>query len=111
MLREPSAECGGVEDSLIAGDCTVAGTVQRSVLFEGVEVRRGAEITDAVILPRAVIGAGCRLRGVIVDSGARIPDGTVIDSSAGGTVAIERVKPAVLTADDASLPNFAYAVA
>jgi glucose-1-phosphate adenylyltransferase len=104
---------GTVEDSLIGGDCTVAGEVKRSVLFESVEIRRGAEITDAVILPGAVIGAGCRLRGVIVDSGARIADGTVIDRSAGGTVPIERLKPAVLTADEVedSLPDLARALA
>jgi glucose-1-phosphate adenylyltransferase len=111
--RDDSKQRGALEDSLIAGGCTVGGTVEHSVLFEGVEVRRGAKIIDAVILPRAVIGAGCRLRGVIVDSGSRIPDGTVIDRSACGTVPIERLKPAVLIADDAkdSLAGFAYALA
>ncbi|HZL96119.1 MAG TPA: sugar phosphate nucleotidyltransferase, partial [Vicinamibacterales bacterium] len=98
---------GVVEDSLIAGGCSVGGAVRRSVLFEGVEVSRRAEISDAVILPGAVIGAGCRLRGVIVDSGSRIPAGTVIDRSASGTVPIERLKPVVLTADEAkdALPH------
>ena len=111
--RDTSKQRGAVEDSLIADESTVGGTVRRTVLFEGVEVRRGAEIVDSVILPQAVIGAGCRLRGVIVDSGSRIADGTVIDRSACGTIPIEQLKPAVLTADDAtdSLPDFAYAVA
>jgi len=111
--RAGTKQRGAAEDSLLARDCTVGGTVQRSVLFEGVEVRRGAEVSDAVILPRAVIGAGCRLRGVVVDSGSRIPDGTVVDRSVCGTVPIDRLKPAVLTAADAKdpLPAFAYAVA
>jgi glucose-1-phosphate adenylyltransferase len=89
-------------ESLIAGGCTVRGMVQRSVVFAGAEIRRGAEVADAVILPEAVIGAGCRLRGVVVDSGCRVPEGTVIDRSAGGTVPIERLKPMVLTADIAA---------
>jgi glucose-1-phosphate adenylyltransferase len=110
----PARGLGAAADSLIAGACTVRGTVQRSVVFDGAEIRRGAEVTDTVILPEAVIGAGCRLRGVIVDSGCRVPEGTVIDRSAGGTVPIERLKPMVLTGDVAaqgSVPDLACAFA
>jgi ADP-glucose pyrophosphorylase len=88
--------------------------VQRSVVFAGAEIRRGAEVADTVILPEAVIGAGCRLRGVIVDSGCRVPEGTVIDRSAGGTVPIERLTPMVLTGDvaaEVSVPDLACAFA
>ena len=88
-----------VEASLLAADCSVRGTVRRSVLFGGVEVRRGTEIEEAVILPGAVVGAGCRLRGVIVDSGCRIPDGTVIDRSVLGAVRAGPSEPAVVTAE------------
>jgi glucose-1-phosphate adenylyltransferase len=97
-----AARQGAAGDSLIAGACSVRGTVRRSVVFGGAEIRRGAEVADTVILPEAVIGAGCRLRGVIVNSGCRVPEGTVIDRSAGGTVPIERLKPMVLTGDVAA---------
>jgi len=99
-------------DSLIAADCTVKGTVQRSVVFDGAEIRRGAEVADAVIMPEAVVGAGCRLRGVIVGSGCRVPDGTVIDRSAGGTVPMARLQPTVWMGDVAapgSMHNVAFA--
>jgi glucose-1-phosphate adenylyltransferase len=89
-----------VESSLLAADCTAGGAVRRSVLFEGVEIRRGAEVTDAVILPGAVIGSGCRLRGVIVGGGCRIPDRTVIDRSKSGGVRGGRLQPAVVTAEN-----------
>jgi ADP-glucose pyrophosphorylase len=95
-----TAKHGATADgSLIAGDCTVRGTVQRSVVFDGAEIRRHATVSDAVILPGAVIGAGCRLRGVIVDSGCRVPAGTIVDRSGGAIVPIERLKPTVLTGD------------
>jgi len=105
--REPAS------NSLIAGGCTIDGTVERSVVFEGAEIRRGSEIIDGVILPGAMIGAGCRLRGVIVDSGCRVPEGTVIDRSADGKVPTELMKPLVLTGDVADQPvgDLAYAVA
>ena len=112
--RTPSmiAGRGAAADSLIAGPCTLRGTVRRSVVFAGAEIRRGAEVADTVILPEAVIGAGCRLRGVIVGSGCRVPEGTVIDRSGGGTVPIERLTPMVLTGDvaaEVSVPDLAFA--
>jgi ADP-glucose pyrophosphorylase len=82
-------------------------------VFDGAEIRSGAEVADAVILPGAVIGSGCRLRGVIVESGCRVPAGTVVDRSGDGTVPIEQLKPMVLSADgaDDSAPSFACAFA
>jgi glucose-1-phosphate adenylyltransferase len=99
--------------SLLARTCTIRGTVQRSVVFDGAEVRRGAEVVDTVVLPGAVIGAGSRLRGVIVDSGCRVPEGMVIDRSAGGSVPFERVQPTVLTRDveDTAAADLACALA
>jgi len=108
--RGVGARPGAAGDSLIASTCAVTGTVQRSVVFAGAEIHRSAEVVETVILPEAVIGAGCRLRGVIVDRGCRIPEGTVIDRSAGGTVPIERMKPMVLTNDvaaEGSVPDLA----
>jgi glucose-1-phosphate adenylyltransferase len=103
---------GAASRSLIAAGCTIDGAVQRSAIFEGAEIGRGAEVVDSVILPGAVIGAGCRLRGVIVDSGCRVRDRTVIDRSEDGTLPPERLKPLVLTGDaDTSVRDLAYAVA
>lgn len=99
--------------SLLAHGCTIDGTVRRSAIFAGAEIARGSEVVDSVILPGAVIGAGCRLRGVIVDTGCRVPDGTVVDRSAGGKIPAERLKPLVLIGERAELcaSDVAYAVA
>jgi ADP-glucose pyrophosphorylase len=102
-----------VGDSLIAATSIVRGTARRSVVFDRAEIRRGAEVVDSVILPGAVIGTGCRLRGVIVDSRCQIPDGTVVDRSAGGAVPSARLNPTVLTGHvtEASVAELACAVA
>jgi glucose-1-phosphate adenylyltransferase len=55
------------------------------VLFPGVEIARGATIVDSVVLPGARIGAGSRLRGVIVEGAFRVPDGAVIERSGAGS--------------------------
>jgi glucose-1-phosphate adenylyltransferase len=98
--RSATAQGGSIETSLVAGDCSVAGSVQRSVLFRGVEVGRNTAVADAVILPGAVIGAGCRLRGVIVDSGHRVADGTVLDATNAHAAGTTPFEPIVLAADD-----------
>jgi glucose-1-phosphate adenylyltransferase len=74
-----TADGGTLVDSIVATSCNVRGHVQRSVLSGDVEVACGARICEAVVLPGAVIGSDCRLRGVIVDAGYRVPDGTLIE--------------------------------
>jgi glucose-1-phosphate adenylyltransferase len=87
---------GTVDNSLLAGDCSIAGTVEHCVVSRGVEIGRNAAVSHAVILPGAMIGAGCRLRGVIVDAGCRVPDGTVIEQSVPHAICCEAFEPIVL---------------
>jgi glucose-1-phosphate adenylyltransferase len=78
-----TAAGGTVEDSIVSARCNIAGQVLRSVLSDDVQVGRGAKVAESVVLPGAVIGAGSRLHGVIVDAGYRVPEGTVIERYAG----------------------------
>jgi glucose-1-phosphate adenylyltransferase len=82
VLPSTSTPQGGtIEESVVPNESTIAGDVSRCVLFDGVKVARGAKIWDSVVLPGAVVGAGSRLRGVIVDAAYRVLDGTVIERS------------------------------
>jgi len=74
-----TARGGTIEDSIAGTRCSVAGCVLRSVLFDGVDIGRGATVVDSVILPGARIGAGSRLRGVIVDAACRVTEGAVLE--------------------------------
>jgi glucose-1-phosphate adenylyltransferase len=66
-------------DSLVAAGCIVSGAcVRRSVLSDNVRIDHGSVIEDSVILPDVVIGAGCRIRRAVIDSGTVIPAGTSI---------------------------------
>jgi glucose-1-phosphate adenylyltransferase len=67
---------GMAVDSLVAGGCIVSGSsVRRSVLFTGVTVQSFSCVDEAVVLPGANIGQGCRLRKVVVDEACHVPDG------------------------------------
>lgn len=90
---------GRLENSLTASDCSVSGSVRDSVVFGGVDVRRRAQVVESVILPGAVIGEGCRLRGVIVDSHCRVMPGTSVESSPAHDTVCAYPEPPVLTTD------------
>jgi glucose-1-phosphate adenylyltransferase len=71
--------CGKAVDSLVSGGCIISGSrVARSVLFSDVRINSYSTIEDAVILPKVDIGRYVTLRRVVIDRGARIPDGTEI---------------------------------
>lgn len=71
----PDAE---VNESLVNEGCTIEGMVNKSVLFQGVSVKRGAMIRESVIMPDAVIGENVFIERAIVPPHLNIPDNTVI---------------------------------
>lgn len=52
--------------------------VRNSVLSPGVRILPGAVVQDSVLLHDVVVGSGCRVGRAVIDSGVRLPDGTVI---------------------------------
>lgn len=74
----PEAE---VNESLVNEGCTIEGYVSKSVLFQGVTVKKGAMIRESVIMPDAVIGENVYIEKAIIPSHLSIPDNTVIKSS------------------------------
>ncbi len=63
-----------VRHSLISSGCRIRGTVSQSILSAGVSVETGAEISDSVILPNAVIEKNVKLNRVIVDADVRVTE-------------------------------------
>ena len=67
-----------VENSMISEGCSIDGTVDFSVIFEGVTIEKGAVVTDSIIMPGSVIRAGAVVEyaivgeNCIVESGAHI---------------------------------------
>ena len=56
-----------VKNSLIADGCVIEGKVENCILFRGVHVAKGAEISNSIIMQGSEIGAGTRLNYVILD--------------------------------------------
>jgi glucose-1-phosphate adenylyltransferase len=76
----PEAE---VTESLVNEGCTIEGFVNKSVLFQGVTVKKGARIKESVIMPDAMIGENVFIEKAIVPPHFCIPDNTVIKGNPG----------------------------
>jgi glucose-1-phosphate adenylyltransferase len=56
-----------IQDSLVYNGCIVDGTVERSILFPGAHVKKGAVVRDSVLFFDNVVGRDARLEKVISD--------------------------------------------
>ena len=71
-------EDADVKNSLVSEGCVVYGKTERSVLFTGVHVGKGAVITDSIVMPNAEIGDGAVVKRAIIGEGAVISAGAEI---------------------------------
>jgi glucose-1-phosphate adenylyltransferase len=79
VFAQEGRRMGLAIDSIVCAGCIVSGArVVRSVLSTGVRVNSYCEIEYSILMPNVEIGRNCRIRRAIVDSGAHIPESTVI---------------------------------
>jgi len=79
FVQDADGKHGQAINTMVSGGCIVSGSVvSNSVLFSSVRVHSYCVIDQAVLLPEATVGRGCRLSKVVVDRGCRLPDGLVI---------------------------------
>ncbi|HSB70686.1 MAG TPA: sugar phosphate nucleotidyltransferase [Candidatus Methylomirabilis sp.] len=74
-----------VTSSLIGSGCVIEGEVAQSVLFPGVEVKKGAVVRDSIVMQDTLVGAGCRVEYSIIDKQCRLGAGAVIGSGTGAS--------------------------
>nr|WP_090888866.1 glucose-1-phosphate adenylyltransferase subunit GlgD [Evansella caseinilytica] len=67
--QPPMKYCGqaNVSNCLLANGCSIDGTVENSILFRGVKVKRGAVIKNSIIMQRCTIEENVHLENVILD--------------------------------------------
>ncbi len=67
---------------VISNGCSIAGTVENSVVGRGCIIEEGAVVKNCVLLPRAVIGKNVHIENQVVDKAAKILHAEeIIDSS------------------------------
>lgn len=76
----PTRYCqsSNVSNSLVANGCDIEGTVENSILFRGVKVKKGAIVKNSIIMQRGEIGEGVHVENVITDKEVKITNDKVI---------------------------------
>lgn len=67
-----------VTNSLVANGCDIEGTVENSILFRGVKVRKGAVVKNSIIMQRSEIGEGAVVENTITDKEVKITSDQVV---------------------------------
>ncbi len=67
-----------IENSMVTDGCYVNGTIDFSILYEGVTVEAGATVTDSIIMPGSVIKSGAIVEYAIVGENSVIGSGAQV---------------------------------
>jgi glucose-1-phosphate adenylyltransferase len=73
-------EAAKVQQSLLSEGCEIYGTIEKSVLFSGVKVGKGARIKNAVILPNTTIEENVWIENAVIGSQTVVKNGVIIVS-------------------------------
>lgn len=83
-------ETAKVKNSLIANGCFIEGTVENSVLFRGVKIKKGAHVRNSIIIQKSEIGEGAVLENVICDKDVHITEGRQLKGEASYPLVIKK---------------------
>ncbi|WP_288748050.1 glucose-1-phosphate adenylyltransferase [uncultured Lactobacillus sp.] len=70
-------------DSMIVDGCYIDGKIKHSIISANVDVQRGSEIVDSIIMPGAKIGKNVKITKAIVGEGAVIGSDSVVGEENG----------------------------
>lgn len=72
---------GKVENSMIADECVIEGTVVNSVIFRGVHVGKGAVIKNSILFHGTYVGKNAELNCIVTDKDVYITDGVKLSGN------------------------------
>lgn len=77
-----------IQESVMHLGCQIEGQVDRSVLFQGVQVGEGSQVKESIIMPGARIGRNVTIHRAIIGEDAYIADGSYISGQDGQVIVI-----------------------
>ena len=70
-----------VENSMLADECVIEGTVINSVLFRGVKVEKGAVVKNSVLFRGTYVGKNASLNCIVTDKDVYVSDGITLSGN------------------------------
>ncbi|ANS74154.1 glucose-1-phosphate adenylyltransferase [Paenibacillus yonginensis] len=71
-------EQADVRGSLVANGCMIAGQVENSILFRGVQVGKGARISNSILMQKCIIEENAVIENVIMDKDVHLSRGVTL---------------------------------
>jgi len=68
------------QQSLLSEGCEIYGTIEKSVVFSGVKIGKGARIKNAVILPNTIVEENAWIENAVIGSQTVIKNGVILVS-------------------------------
>lgn len=70
-----------VENSMIADDCIIEGTVINSVISRGVHVYKGSVVKNSILFQRTIVGKNASLNCIVTDKDVVVTDGVQLSGN------------------------------
>jgi glucose-1-phosphate adenylyltransferase len=79
-----------VTNSVIADGCIIEGTVENSVLFRGVKIKRTAVVKDSIVMQDSIVEEGACLYSAILDKGVVVTRGKCLRGESSYPVIVDK---------------------
>jgi glucose-1-phosphate adenylyltransferase len=79
-----------VRNSMLADGCQIDGTVENSIVFRGVSVKKGAVVKNSILMQGVTIGENCMMDHVILDKGVTIREGRTLTGYDGFPIILKK---------------------
>ena len=70
-----------IENSMLADECVIEGTVINSVLFRGVTVAKGAVVKNSILFHGTYVGKNATLNCIVTDKDVHVTDGVTLSGN------------------------------
>lgn len=67
-----------IKDAYIADGCNIYGSIERTVLFAGVDIEEGASVKDSILMPGVKVKSGAKIEYAIIAEDSVIEEGAVV---------------------------------
>ena len=79
-----------VKNSMLADGCVIEGTIENSIVFRGVSVKKGAVVKNSILMQGVSVGENCHLDHVILDKGVVVRDSRVLTGYDGFPIILKK---------------------
>ena len=79
-----------VRNSMLADGCQIDGTVENSIVFRGVSVKKGAVVKNSILMQGVSIGENCLMDHVILDKGVTVRESRTLTGYDGFPIILKK---------------------